>query len=79
MPDDLTRSVEKVAEALRLLGNADAATPMGAIEGLGAVFKEGFERVADAIKEGFERVADAVEGHEDHADDAHELAPFRLA
>jgi hypothetical protein len=38
-----------IASALRMLGNADAATPMGAIEALGKVIEEGFGRLADAL------------------------------
>jgi hypothetical protein len=38
-----------VAGALRLLGNANAATSMGAIEALGAVVQEGFGDIARAI------------------------------
>jgi len=40
-----------IARAIRDLGNADAATPMGAIEALGVVVKEGFQHIASAIEE----------------------------
>ncbi|MDD4986663.1 MAG: hypothetical protein PHQ43_12960 [Dehalococcoidales bacterium] len=39
-----------IARAIRDLGNADAATPMGAIEALGKVMKEGSEHIAAAIE-----------------------------
>ena len=47
--DCLVGSIYAVARALRLLGNANAATPMGAIEALGAVVQEGFGDIARAI------------------------------
>lgn len=39
----------RVAYALRMLGNADAATPMGALEALGGAIKEGLESLSDSI------------------------------
>ena len=47
--DCLVGSILEVAHALKLLGNANAATPMGAIEALGAVVQEGFGDIARAI------------------------------
>jgi hypothetical protein len=38
-----------IASAIKLLGNADAVTPMGAFETLGKVVKEGFETLASSI------------------------------
>jgi len=38
-----------VANAIHYLGNADAATPMGAIEAFGMVMKEGLSDVSDSI------------------------------
>ena len=45
----LVGSIHAVAGALRLLGNNDAATSMGAIEALGAVVQEGFGDIARAM------------------------------
>jgi hypothetical protein len=47
--DCLVGSIHAVARALRLLDNADAGTPMGAVEALGAVVQEGFRDIARAI------------------------------
>lgn len=38
-----------IASALRSLGNADAETPMGAIEALGAVLLDAADNIANAI------------------------------
>jgi len=48
--DCLVGSIHAVARALRLLGNADAATPMGAIEALGAVVEEGLLGTTSVIE-----------------------------
>lgn len=42
---------EKVAYALRCLGNGDAATSMGAIEALGKVLKEELSSISSSISE----------------------------
>jgi len=47
--DCLVGSIYAVARALKLLGNADAATSMGAIEAFGAVVEEGFLNLNAAI------------------------------
>ena len=41
---------EETWRALRALGNADACTPMGAIEALGLAMKESAETIASAIE-----------------------------
>ena len=41
----------KVAAALRMLGTADAATPMGAIELLAMEVKEGTERISSRLSD----------------------------
>lgn len=51
---------ENIASAIHRLGNADASTPMGAIEALGAVMERGFDSIADAIRSGLEQIADAI-------------------
>ena len=40
-----------IAKALHQLGNADASTPMGGLEALGAVIREGLQNMATAIEE----------------------------
>ena len=40
-----------ILQAAHLLGNGDADTPMGAIEALGKVHKEGMAEIADALRE----------------------------
>ena len=45
----LATEMGSIAYALRALGNADAATPMGAIEALGKVIIETGEIIANAI------------------------------
>lgn len=45
----LAKAQERTARAIILLGNADAATPMGAIEALGKHIGEAIDRIADAV------------------------------
>ena len=45
----LASAQEETWRALRALGNADASTPMGAMEALGAAMIDGAEKIADAI------------------------------
>ena len=59
----VAEALAMVARAIHALGNADAATPMGGLEALGAVIKEGDERIVDAIGElasAVREVADAL-------------------
>lgn len=44
-------AMTSVAYELKCLGNGNAATQMGAIEGLSVQIKEGLGRVADSISE----------------------------
>jgi len=46
----LVGAIDSVAFALKLLGNADAATPMGAIEAFGGVIEEGISKIILAIE-----------------------------
>ena len=48
--DCLVGAIHEVAYALRLLGNADAATSMGAFEAFGAVVQEGFLNLTSVIE-----------------------------
>lgn len=59
---NLAEAAQAIATHLKYLGNADAATPYGAIEALGMVIKEGAERIstsldglAEAIRESKEK------------------------
>ncbi len=53
---NLTHAVADVAHALRLLGNADASTPMGALEAHGAAMIEASENIASGLRD----IADAI-------------------
>lgn len=46
---DIADSLKSVSSALRDLGTANAATPMGALEMVALEIKDGTQRVADAI------------------------------
>jgi hypothetical protein len=57
-------AIDSVARALRSLGTADAATPMGAIEYLTSTQEEGMESISRAlvdISDSLDKVATAVE------------------
>lgn len=41
--------LESIARAIQWLGNAEASTPMGGLEALGAVILESNNRIAEAI------------------------------
>jgi len=46
-----TEGLMAIARAIQRLGNADAGTPMGGLEALGAVNKEGYNKIAGSISE----------------------------
>ena len=46
----IAHSLDGVARAILDLGNADASTPMGAIEAFGLVMKHGLQQVAESIE-----------------------------
>lgn len=46
----LSEAINGVAVQLKHLGNADACTPMGAIEALGSVLKDGLSDVASGLQ-----------------------------
>lgn len=48
---EIAAALESIATQLKYLGNGNAATQMGAIEGLGAVTKEAFEALSSAVHE----------------------------
>ena len=45
----MARALDRVANAIHRLGNADANTPMGGLEALGAVLKDGLAQIAIAL------------------------------
>ena len=47
--DCLVGAIHGVAYALKLLGNADAATSMGAIEAFGLVVRDGLTDISNAM------------------------------
>lgn len=59
----IANALENVARQIRNLGNADAATPMGALEALGKVFDERLPLVATetrGIELALDGIADAI-------------------
>jgi hypothetical protein len=48
---DVTSGLMFIGRAIDRLGNADAATPMGAIEAFGAVFKETVDGLSEALQD----------------------------
>lgn len=44
-------AIDRLATQVKYLGNADACTPMGGLEALGAVLKDGMSEIASAISE----------------------------
>jgi hypothetical protein len=51
-------SLADIAKALRALSNADASTPMGAIEAFGAVVEESADKLAGALHAIAEAISD---------------------
>ena len=49
--DCLVGAIDGVADSIKLLGNADAYTQMGAIEAFGVVVKEGLSELSSSIDE----------------------------
>lgn len=58
--DALACAVTDVAHAIQRLGNADASTPMGAIEALGATLIEGAAAISAGLGSAGEAIADAI-------------------
>ncbi len=56
----VAEGLDGIARALRLLGNADAATPMGALEALGKVHEEASVRLAGAVEEAARDIAEGL-------------------
>lgn len=48
-PANVVDALDHIARALRLLGNADAATPMGALEAHGKAVLEASEKIATGL------------------------------
>jgi hypothetical protein len=67
--EPVAKQLHAISRALRDLGTADAATPLGAIEFLGVEIKEGLEAVASSIRElseSFAEIANAIREHSSH-------------
>ncbi len=47
--DSETEALDRIANAIRDLGNGDAGTQMGAVEAFSVVFKDSFAQIAEAI------------------------------
>ena len=45
----IAESLDNVARTIRLLGNADASTPFGGLEGLGMAIIEAAEKISMAV------------------------------
>lgn len=58
--DPIAKAIETLAFHVKYLGNGNAATSMGAIEGLAVQITEVGRRIADAI----EKLAEAVENQD---------------
>lgn len=76
MEDEITLegAVWEVAMQLKRLGNNDASTHFGAIEGLAMQIKEGLDSMASAtgdVASSLDRIADAING-----DDFSAIRPY---
>ena len=58
--ENVVDAINRLARSIVLLGNADAATPMGGMEALGKSMQDSANTIASAI----ERLATAIEGHQ---------------
>jgi hypothetical protein len=54
-------ALDSIARSLRLLGNADAATPMGAIEAHGKVIDDAAQLIANALNNVAEAIRELAE------------------
>lgn len=54
--NELADALRAIARSITLLGNADAATPMGGLEALGKVLSESIDGLSAAMRD----VADAI-------------------
>lgn len=57
--DAIVKLGDDIRKGLRLLGNADAATPLGALEAHGKCILDASENIADAIRELAEAIRDS--------------------
>ena len=61
--ENITDAIFSLARAIRNLGNADAATPMGGMEALGKAMDDSAHTVAsglESLAEAVDRLADAI-------------------
>ena len=56
----VTTGLYELAAAVQRLGNADAGTPMGGMEALGAVFAEGMRGISAGLEDLAQAVRDAA-------------------
>lgn len=59
-PEFIEDMVSRVCNAVRSIGNGDAATGMGGLENLSLEIKNGSERIAEALGELAEAIRDAT-------------------
>jgi hypothetical protein len=62
---DVAESNGAIARAVLRLGNADAATAMGAMEALGQVFQDGMNQMSVSILEGLDDIAERFVRNDD--------------
>lgn len=60
-PANVVDVLDDIARALRLLGNADAATPMGGLEAHGAAILEAADKVAGGLHDVAEAIRETKE------------------
>lgn len=64
--NEIKEGLLAISRAIHMLGNADASTPMGGLEALGAVILESNEAIAGAIEDlvaAIREVATAIAAH----------------
>lgn len=62
--NEIAEALDNVGEALRYLGNGNASTPMGAIEGLAMQVRDGAREIAGAMPDlsfEFSKLSEAIE------------------
>lgn len=60
--DSTAKALQDVALAIHRLGNADASTPMGGLEGLGAVHEKGVEALVAVFESMSSNIDDIATG-----------------
>ena len=57
----ISESLSEVARSIDRLGNGDATSSMGAIEGLAVQVRDGLQNIADSVSSSAGDVTDAIE------------------